>query len=135
MELIFPHTNTLLVNNKKVIQTQRYFLKCFKKYIGRTHTDTKFKNNLLISIFCNSQNVNYQKYIQIFIPQSFLWDFFYYFIFAPSLKACPIFSPSTRYEFVIESKVISSNLSTSICPFSFNTASSTNVLIISAITL
>ena len=55
-----PITNKLLVNNKKVIQTQRYFLKYFKKYIGRTHTDTKFKNNLLISIFCNSQNVNYK---------------------------------------------------------------------------
>ena len=78
MELIFLHTNTLLVNNKKVIQTQRYFLKYFKKYIGRTHTDTKFKNNLLISIFCNSQNVNYQKYIQyLFIPQiQSLWDFY-----------------------------------------------------------
>ena len=66
MELIFLHTNTLLVNNKKVIQTQRYFLKYFKKYIGRTHTDTKFKNNLLISIFCNSQNVNYKSIYNIF---------------------------------------------------------------------
>ena len=28
-----PITNKLLVNNKKVIQTQRYFLKYFKKYI------------------------------------------------------------------------------------------------------
>jgi len=59
--------------------TQRYFLKYFKKYIGRNHTDTKIKNNLIVSIFCNSQNVNYQKYIQIFIPQSFLWDFFLLF--------------------------------------------------------
>ena len=60
-----PITNKLLVNNKKVIQTQRYFLKYFKKYIGRTHTDTKFKNNLLISIFCNSQNVNYKSIYNI----------------------------------------------------------------------
>ena len=65
MELIFPHTNTQLVNNKKVIQTQRYFLKYFKKYIGRTRIDTKFKNNLLISIFCNSQNVNYKSIYNI----------------------------------------------------------------------
>jgi hypothetical protein len=66
-----PITNKLLVNNKKVIQTQRYFLKYFKKYIGRTHTDTKFKNNLLISIFCNSQNVNWgHKSIQYYKPHS-----------------------------------------------------------------
>ena len=62
-----PITNKLLVNNKKVIQTQRYFLKYFKKYIGRTHTDTKFKNNLLISIFCNSQNVNYKSIYNIYL--------------------------------------------------------------------
>ena len=71
-----PITNKLLVNNKKVIQTQRYFLKYFKKYIGRTHTDTKFKNNLLISIFCNSQNVNYQKYIQYLSHRVFCGIFF-----------------------------------------------------------
>ena len=66
MELIFPHTNTLLVNNKKVIQTQRYFLKYFKKYIGRTHIDTKIKNNLVVPIFCNSQNVNYKRVYTLF---------------------------------------------------------------------
>ena len=60
---------------------------------------------------------------------------FNYFILAPSLNACPTFSPSIRYEFVIESKVISSNLSTSISPFSFKTLSSANVFIISATTL
>ena len=79
MELIFPHINTLLVNNKKVIQTQRYFLKCFKKYIDRTHIDTKFKNNLLISIFCNSQNVNWgHKSIQKIYPTEKSVGFFYF---------------------------------------------------------
>ena len=76
MELIFPHTNTLLVNNKKVIQTQRYFLKYFKKYIGRTHIDTKIKNNLVVPIFCNSQNVNYKSIYNIF-PQIFSVGFLY----------------------------------------------------------
>ena len=95
--------------------TQRYFLKYFKKYIGRNHTDTKIKNNLIVSIFCNSQNVNYQKYIQYLSHRVFCGIFLlFYFILAPSLKACPTFSPNTRYEFVIESKVISSSLSTSI---------------------
>ena len=47
-------------------------------------------------------------------PTEFSVGFFNYFILDPSLKACPTFSPSTRYEFVIESKVISSSLSTSI---------------------
>jgi len=46
--------------------TQRYFLKYFKKYIGRNHTDTKIKNNLIVSIFCNSQNVNYKSIYNIF---------------------------------------------------------------------
>jgi len=118
---------------KLVIDIWRY--KYLWKYIDRTHVDTKFKNNLVVSIFCNSQNVNYQKYIQYLSHRVFCGIFSYYFILAPSLKACPTFSPSTRYEFVIESKVISSNLSTSIWPFSFNTDSSASVLIISATTL
>ena len=76
MELIFLHTNTLLISNKKVIVTQRYFLKYFKKYIGRTHTDTKFKNNLVVSIFCNSQNVNYKNIYNVF-PQIFCGIFIF----------------------------------------------------------